>query len=201
MAVRGKPKREQTDVGESGDGCTTLFGWKHYALFPILGVMYATRQLHCGVNENQDVHTTAGIECRGLDKMCDLLACGHMLGTTRMRIVRRCHVSSSFGCPQPFLVDLSRPLELDYIFHAVRGPRIMYGLVGLDNQVGGYVAFCVAVTNPCLQFGGWVGGWHGAGVYLHDVMTASERLRNRLHLAGCRAQRRHCYALIHCVGA
>ena len=69
MAVRGKPKREQTDVGESGDGCTTLFGWKHYALFPILGVMYATRQLHCGVNENQDVHTTAGIECRGLDKM------------------------------------------------------------------------------------------------------------------------------------
>ena len=71
MAVRGKPKREQTDVGESGDGCTTLFGWKHYALFPILGVMYATRQLHCGVNENQDVHTTAGIECRGLDKMCD----------------------------------------------------------------------------------------------------------------------------------
>ena len=89
MAGCGKPKREQTDVGESGDGCTTLSERKHYALFPILAVMYATKQLHRGVNDNQDGHTTAGIECRGLDKMCDRLLYVALLGTTRMRIVRR----------------------------------------------------------------------------------------------------------------
>ena len=65
MAGCGKPKREQTDVGESGVGCKTLSERKPYVLFPILVVMYATKQLHRGVNDNQDGHTTAGIECRG----------------------------------------------------------------------------------------------------------------------------------------
>ena len=62
---RRKPQREvPSDIereidreteGESGDGCTTLFGWEHYAVFQVLGVMYATRRpFHRRVNENQD---------------------------------------------------------------------------------------------------------------------------------------------------
>ena len=49
----------------------------------------------------------------------------------------------------------------------------MYYLWGFNNQVGGYVAFCVAVTNCvrayCLHLvDGWVGGWGGV---MNDVMN------------------------------
>ena len=56
----------------------------------------------------------------------------------------------------------------------------MYYLWGFNNQVGGYVAFCVAVTNYCLHLvDGWVGGWGGV---MNDVMN--EYVRNCLHLVG-----------------